>query len=89
MRPVSLAALAALVLGCAETVSPPGPPLLEFVVPPPARMVPGQRVPDSVVVRARDAEGHLIAGLPLEWSGPGTITPLAETTDARGEAAAR
>jgi hypothetical protein len=89
MRTVQLAALAALILGCAETVSPPGPPLLDFVVPPPARMVPGQRVPDSVVVRARDAEGHLIAGLPLVWSGPGTITPLADTTDARGEAAAR
>jgi hypothetical protein len=89
MRTVPLAALSALTLGCTETASPPGPPLLEFVVPPPARMVPGQRVPDSVVVRARDAEGRLIAGLPLVWSGLGTITPLADTTDAHGEAAAR
>ena len=58
MRAASLVALSALIAGCAEMVSPPGPPRPEFAVPPSAHTVSEQLTPDSIVVRARDASAE-------------------------------
>jgi hypothetical protein len=88
MRSALVMSITVLAAACSDPVSPAGPPVLEFVSPPPERMLPGQAVRTPVVVRAADAEGRPIPGLPLVWSGDGTVEPIAETTDERGEAAA-
>jgi len=81
MRSALMMSITVVVAACSDPVSPAGPPVLEFVSPPPERMLPGQAVRTPGVVRAADAEGRPIPGLPLVWSGDGTVEPIADTTD--------
>ncbi|HEX5632707.1 MAG TPA: hypothetical protein VFX50_05740, partial [Gemmatimonadales bacterium] len=72
---------------CADPLSPPAGPRLEVVQAAPERALPGDRLP-FVIVRAVDAHGAPVSGVPLTWSGDGTVTPSADTTGLDGLASA-
>jgi hypothetical protein len=58
---------------------------------PPAAAVPGWPLHDTIQIRLVDGADAGKAGIPVHWSvskGGGTVTPLSETTDADGIAAA-
>jgi hypothetical protein len=94
-RPLLAALACGLLLSCSDDLLPPPGPAaataLEVASRDPHPGIAGQRLPDSVVVRATDAQGRGVADAIVGFSvtaGGGAISPAMASTDAEGYARA-
>lgn len=77
-------------VACSDSTSADGDSIAVTKAPP-AAAVPGWPLHDTIQIRLVDGADAGKAGIPVQWSvskGGGTVTPLGETTDADGIAAA-
>lgn len=93
-RPLLAALACGLLLSCSDDLLPPdrvGPSEVQLLSRDPHRGVPGQRLPDSVVVRVVDRYGRGVPSVLVRFSvtaGGGTISPEVINADRDGYASA-
>jgi hypothetical protein len=84
-------AAAALALACNDVPTAPAPAQLVLVQAPSAAGAPGATLADTLKVRLQTANGTSRSGVRVSWqvaTGGGSVTPVSDTTDANGVAAA-